>query len=154
MDVLYNDIRTVVHEQVFLYNWRNEQMRMQQNYLNMSDRELRGIIWKIRRRKQIRSRIMLFIMTVCLIFGLVLSLSIMVARADTGIEKNNYKYFSSIMVGCGDNLLSIAEQYIDDHYDSVEQYVNEVIHINNLKENEVKAGQYLVIPYYSDEFVW
>lgn len=129
-------------------------MRMQQNYLNMSDRELRGIIWKIRRRKQIRSRIMLFIMTVCLIFGLVLSLSIMVARADTGIEKNNYKYFSSIMVGYGDNLLSIAEQYIDDHYDSVEQYVNEVIHINNLKENEVKAGQYLVIPYYSDEFVW
>lgn len=129
-------------------------MRMQQNYLNMSDRELRGIIWKIRRRKQIRSRIMLFIMTVCLIIGLVLSLSIMVARADTGIEKNNYKYFSSIMVGYGDNLLSIAEQYIDDHYDSVEQYVNEVIHINNLKENEVKAGQYLVIPYYSDEFVW
>lgn len=129
-------------------------MRMQQNYLNMSDRELRGIMWKIRRRKQIRSRILLFIMTVCLIFGLVFSLSIMVARADTGIENNNYKYFSSIMVGYGDNLLSIAEQYVDDHYDSVEQYVNEVIHINNLKENEVKAGQYLVIPYYSDEFVW
>lgn len=62
-----------------------------------------------------------------------------------------YKYYTSVMVRPGDNLWSLAEQY-SDGYASAESYVREVIRVNHLFQEEVRAGEYLILPYYSSEF--
>ena len=56
--------------------------------------------------------------------------------------------------GSTDRTKEIAEKYADDiHYDSLSDYMDEVIFINHLEDgDQIKAGTYLTIPYYSTEF--
>lgn len=64
-----------------------------------------------------------------------------------------YKYFSSIMVRSGDTLTSIALKYADDHYESLDAYIEEVRNTNNLMDiDDIRAGDYLIVPYYSEQF--
>ena len=40
------------------------------------------------------------------------------------------------------------------HYDSVEAYIEELCRINSLDADEsILVGEYLIVPYYSTEFV-
>ena len=49
---------------------------------------------------------------------------------------------------------SIAEKYMDrDHYDSITEYIEEVKDMNSLQDETINYGEYLVIPYYSNEFI-
>lgn len=65
----------------------------------------------------------------------------------------SYKYFSSVMVRSGDTLTSIASRYADDHYESLAEYIDEVRATNNLTDiDEIRAGEYLIVPYYSQQF--
>lgn len=63
-----------------------------------------------------------------------------------------YKYFTSYMVQKGDTLWSIARQ--NAHEESYKEYINEVKDINHMYTDTIKAGQYIVIPYYSTEYVY
>lgn len=69
---------------------------------------------------------------------------------------NGYKYYTSISVQDGESLWSIASEYADkDHYKTVEKYVKEVININHLnEEGTILSGQTIIIPYYSNEFIF
>lgn len=59
------------------------------------------------------------------------------------------KYYKSITVSNNDTLWSIAEEYMDaGHYDSVNEYINEVIRMNSLPNDTICYGQNLIIPYY------
>lgn len=63
-----------------------------------------------------------------------------------------HKYYTSVTVQPGDSLWSIAEEYYVLGYDSPTDYIEEVMHINHLDdENEIISGSSLVIPYYSEE---
>ena len=62
----------------------------------------------------------------------------------------NNKYFTSIQVECGDTLWEIAQEYITPEYASIQEYVDEVIAINHISENDITAGCYLVVPYYAE----
>lgn len=57
------------------------------------------------------------------------------------------KSFTSIEVQTGDTLSSIASTYADSpaHYND---YIEEVISINNLKDDTIHAGCYLMVPVY------
>jgi cell division protein YceG involved in septum cleavage len=59
------------------------------------------------------------------------------------------KYYTSIEVKSGDTLWSIASEHITDDYDDMNDYINEVCSINKISQNEIHAGQYITIPYYS-----
>ena len=49
---------------------------------------------------------------------------------------------------------SIAETHMGTHYDTVDDYVKELRRINSLNgDDSIKAGMYLVVPYYSSEFI-
>jgi len=59
-----------------------------------------------------------------------------------------------VQVEAGDTLWSISEEYADElHYSSNKEYINEVKMMNKLRSDEIVSGQYLIVPYYSYEFV-
>jgi cell division protein YceG involved in septum cleavage len=91
--------------------------------------------------------------SVTLLLILLLSFGSILSYAKSSKEEVPvYKYYKSIEIKSGETMSSIADQYLSDEYDSKEQYINEVIQINALKEDIIHNGQYLIIPYYSQEF--
>ncbi len=58
------------------------------------------------------------------------------------------KQYTSICIQPGDTLWSIAEEYADGHYSSIQEYIEEVRFINELPSDTIHAYAYLVIPYY------
>jgi hypothetical protein len=77
-----------------------------------------------------------------------------VSQAGTG-EDIRFKYYKCITVPAGASLWSISEEYMDEnHYDSVNEYMNEMMHINRLTEEDtLRTGQSLILPYYSAEYL-
>lgn len=61
-----------------------------------------------------------------------------------------YKYYTSIVVEKGDTLWDIANHYITPEYSDISEYIGEVKSLNHLDGDEIHAGEYLAIPYYSD----
>ena len=93
----------------------------------------------------------------CILFYLLMAIAIMVtvicAFATTSNAKqdhNMYKYYTSVQVEDGDSLWSIAKEYSDVDSDaSYTDYIDEVKQINHISGDDIHAGEYLTIPYYS-----
>ncbi len=66
-------------------------------------------------------------------------------------EKNAYKYYTSIPIGKGDTLWSIAVENITPEYAGIEEYIQEIRSLNHLSDDGIHAGRYLMIPRYFDE---
>ncbi len=75
--------------------------------------------------------------------------------ASTSKSQNitNYKYYTSIIIEPGDSLWEIASEYMTSEYSDVEEYIMEVMTLNHLMDDEIMAGEYLTIPYYSAEIL-
>lgn len=121
----------------------------------MSDRELRICRRTLRlrreRRHKARRRMVVSVMaTLCAIVICAVFCSAIKTNANNG-----YKYYTDVVVEAGDSLWTLAEEYVDfEHYKDVNSYVREVRHINHLtEETAVTAGQVLIVPYYSAEYV-
>jgi len=83
--------------------------------------------------------------------GILLGSSInALASSEKDIASYN-KYYVSIRVESGDTLWTIADEYVDGFNISKSDYINEVCIINEISENEIHAGDYIVVPYYSQE---
>ena len=63
---------------------------------------------------------------------------------------NQRKHFTSYIVEKDDTLWDIAETYITPEYDSIYEYIDEVMESNHLKSTNIKCGQMLIVPYYID----
>lgn len=107
---------------------------------------------RIRRKHQLCSRVIIAGITLCLSFGIGIVGAGFFSRAQSEGPAVSYKYFTSIVIHPGDTLTSIAGEYADGHYDSMEAYIEEVRMTNHLRDEEVRAGEYLVVPYYSTEY--
>lgn len=105
-----------------------------------------------RRRKQFRRQIILVVLTIVLVAVLTISYHAILSTAASETKEVSFKYYTSIEVAYGDSLWSIAEAYISDEYDSVNDYIKEVKAINHMDEDAIVAGQSLIIPYFSTEF--
>lgn len=64
-------------------------------------------------------------------------------------EEDACKYYTSIEIEVGDSLWSIASEYMTDDYKNVQDYIEEIKSLNKLSGDKIHAGNYLVIPYYS-----
>lgn len=62
----------------------------------------------------------------------------------------NHKYFTTVQLESGDTLWDISKDYISSEYASMNDYIKEVETINHISRDEITAGCYLVIPYYSE----
>ena len=118
-----------------------------------TERELRSYRRKVKRQKEIRRNIILSLIGAVIFITFALTFYSFTSLANTDNKEISYKYFTSIQVNKGDTLWSIAEEYMDDtNYDTVKDYITEVMYINKLTDDALVCGQHLVFPYYSYEF--
>ncbi len=121
-------------------------------YSPLTEREYRNYKRKIRRQREIRNRIIFAVLSFLFILGIIFSVKAITSKAveDTDVT---YKYFKAFEIGNDDTLWSIAKEHIDyTYYDNMNEYIEEVKSINHLKDDNIKYGQCIIIPYFSDEF--
>lgn len=130
-------------------------MREQKSIYEMTDRELRAHKRRIRRQREQRRKIVSLFAAMCLIIICVISYHSLTTNAESNTNEISLKYYTGVIVKSGDSLWSIADEYIDyDQYKDKTAYIKEVCSINRLNDaSDIRAGQRLVVPYYSTEFV-
>lgn len=108
---------------------------------------------KLRRQRQLRRNLLLTVFTV--LFALTLSMGCF-AIGSKAQDKDDivlYKYYANIEVQYGESLWDIADTYFcEAKYDNYEHYISEVMQINGMYSEDISAGSYLIVPYYSVEF--
>lgn len=120
----------------------------------IQERDLKNYQRKLRRQREIRRRSVLAGIAVVLVMLFTLSYRALLTHANTELENVSYKYYTSVQVEPGDTLWVLADRYADDeHYASREQYITEVMNMNHLTGEYICAGDYLIVPYYSPEFI-
>ena len=109
-------------------------------------------IRRARALKQQRARrkgILLFIMTLMIMFGIGMGCGTLLTRAEEPVKAPAYKYYANIEIKSGDTLWEIAEEYMDsEHYMTRSDYINEVMEINGMVTDELISGQKMIVPYY------
>ena len=101
-----------------------------------------------------KKNLLLFVMTICLIVTCPISMNGFLSNAKGDSMDDSYKYYKSITVANNDTLWSIAEKYMDEqHYDCINDYIEEVKHMNHLSSDVIHYGEYLIIPYYDSYFI-
>lgn len=104
-----------------------------------------------KRIRTIRRNITLVILSFLLVSGLALTMNGIKSFAQKDNSDITYKYYTSIVVEYGDTLYSLAEEYAPEDNRDLSEYIKEVMYINHLKDQSIQSGQYLIIPYYSEE---
>ncbi len=121
-------------------------------YGSITDREIRNYRIKLRRQREIRTKIITSILAFLVVVGVVFFVKSITSSAVEEMDIT-YKYFKSYEIEQGDSLWSIAEEYIDySFYDSKQEYIEEVMQINHLNSDIIVSGQCLVVPYFSCEY--
>lgn len=101
---------------------------------------------RIKRERELKRNILLFVLSIIMLFGLLFLITTVKSVASTGETK--YKYYTDVTVKRGDSLSGIVLSYVDDEH-SYDDIMNEVVFMNNIEDaNSIKAGTVLVIPYY------
>ena len=103
------------------------------------------------RKNRIKEVILARIFTVAVTFSLIVCLSLLFAnKVNADNETHYYKYYQTYTVQNGDSLWKIAGKFA--HDESRNEYMKEVMEMNNMYGDYIVAGQKIVIPYYSTEF--
>ncbi len=83
--------------------------------------------------------------------GILLGTS-MNAMASSKADIASYnKYYATVRVESGDTLWDMADEYIEGFNISKTEYIAEVCQLNGICEDDICAGEYVVMPYYSQE---
>lgn len=130
-------------------------MREQKSVYRMTDRELRSYKRQQKRKKQIQRRICTMIATICMIVVCAVAFHGIRSMASNGENQLKFKYYTQVTVAYGETLWDLSDSYIDyEEYKDKNEYIAEVQSINHLMdEGSVRAGQTLIVPYYSYDFV-
>lgn len=107
--------------------------------------ELRIINNRKKRNRELKRHIIMAIVGAILFIAISIIAFSQRSVASDGSEEVLYKYYKSIQVCEGDSLTSLSKQYSD----NTKSFVNEVVFINSLENaDSIKAGDYIVVPYY------
>ena len=82
---------------------------------------------------------------------LVTVLYILISHKDspaTSASNASKKYYKCITIEEGDTLWEIANEYKTEEYASTQDYIDEVLAMNNLNTDVIVDGTNLLIPYY------
>ena len=105
----------------------------------------------IKRRRELRRKITSF----CILTTITVILSMLFvfgskSVASDGSIKDYSKYYKSIEVSGDDSLYDIASEYSVPELMTEEEFVKEVMFINNMENDKLSYGKsYIIIPYYS-----
>ena len=144
------DILNIQNEQTFRNDVRMEDKVMRKYNHKISERANESL----RKREAVvrkQRTVLVVVIAVLVSLGILLGTSIStLASSEKDISSYN-KYYTSVKIESGDTLWSIADEYIDNVDVSRAEYIDEICDINDISENDIHAGDYIVIPYYSDE---
>lgn len=129
-------------------------MRTQRNQYEMNEREAKRYARMLRLQRERRRKCLSALIALLAAVGMILICSVSYGSINSSAN-DGFKYYTSVTVEAGESLWVLAEEYVDGvHYDSRESYIAEVCSINHLAdENAITAGQMLILPYYSQEYV-
>lgn len=91
------------------------------------------------------------LLAVLLLFALMIFTIILATKkANAKREGNRIKQVTSVEIHKGDTLWSIASRYMSDEYDNLNEYIEEIKMSNGMTSDEIYAGSYIIVPYYTD----
>lgn len=101
----------------------------------------------VRRQRGLIAIAIILVVTLGILLG-----SSMNTLASSGKDISSYnKYYTSIRVESGDTLWTIADKYVGGFNVSKSDYIAEVCQINGISEDNIYAGDNIIVPYYSQE---
>lgn len=129
-------------------------MRTQRSLYEMNEREAKKYARVMRLQRERRRKCFSAFIAVLAAVGMILICSVSYGAINSSAN-DGFKYYTSVTVEAGESLWNLAGEYMDGvHYESRENYIAEVCSINHLAdENDITAGQLLILPYYSQEYV-
>ncbi|MCM1183771.1 MAG: LysM peptidoglycan-binding domain-containing protein [Roseburia sp.] len=110
-----------------------------------------------RRQRQLEVRRNILFLTLTMVLIILVSVFVISFSSEASDRDRSvsHKYYTSIRIEQGDTLWSIANEYMDsEHYRNASEYVNEIKAMNSLTSDRIIAGNYLIVPYYSTEYVY
>ena len=102
---------------------------------------------RVRRQRRLLAILVLIIAS----FGILLGTSINALASSKADVASYNKYYTSIRIESGDTLWSITDEYICDLNIDKKEYINEICELNGICEDEIHAGDYVVVAYYSKD---
>ena len=128
-------------------------MRVQNSRNANNERAQRRYVRIQQLRRERRKKCLMLMAALLAAFCMILICSVSYSAINTHAN-DGFKYYTSITVETGESLWEIAGEYMDSHYDSRESYIAEVCNINHLSDKDaICAGQTLIVPYFSAEYV-
>lgn len=100
-------------------------------------------------KREYKNRVVFWVMTIVICGVLILGVGSFCNRSNAQEVMTNQKYYKSIEIHAGDTLWDIAQTYCSEEYDSIDSYMEEVRSINQLNDDKILTGGYLMIPYYA-----
>lgn len=91
---------------------------------------------------------------VILIIGIVSLIAVLSSTINAFANSNEMsysKYYTSIQIQENDTLWDLADEYIGSYSVAKEEYIDEVCKLNNLTDGNIHTGEYIVMPYYSQD---
>lgn len=126
-------------------DWRTQKMRTYNN--NISARANESLT---KREKTVKLQKRAILISLVMIVSLIILLGSSIhALANSSDNRPVNKYYTSITVENGDTLWDIADEYISGYDIDKNDYIAEVSVLNNLSEDEIHAGQSIVVAYYT-----
>jgi len=106
-----------------------------------------------KRQRQLRRNFIMIVFSLFFIVGLSVGGFAIGSKAQDMEETILYKYYTNVEVQYGETLWDIADTYFcSEKYESYNDYILEVMQLNGLYDENISAGYYLMVPYYSSEF--
>lgn len=101
-----------------------------------------------------RKNMVILVSSLCIAITMAVLFGSFLSKAETkASEVTCYKYYTNVEIQTGDTLWTLAERYMDEHYASREQYIQEVKQVNHLSNGDtIISGEHLILPYYSTEY--
>lgn len=115
----------------------------------MSDKEYR--VYKRNRRAVANAKRNLarLVMGLAMIVIIVIGFKAASAHVNATNKIEAYKFYKTVTMSYGQTLEDVVKANYDTHYDSFDEFYNEVKSINHVNENSAMAGgKMLYIPYY------
>lgn len=92
--------------------------------------------------------------TACCVLALAVVLlvvsGLLIKATTTKAAGNRVRTISSVKIEKNDSLWSIASEYYTDDFRSIQDMIDEIKQINGLTSDTIKAGNYIVVPYYME----
>ncbi len=119
---------------------------MNNTFLNdLDSKPLRKGSYNISGRKNIK-----WIGLVIILIIIVLTVIFTTKTATATNSNKRVKQVTSVQIQKGDTLWSIASRYMSCEYKDLNEYVEEIMLSNGLTSEKIHAGNYIIVPYYTD----